>query len=75
VERGGGRAEDGRLLLVVRDALAGKVGRAALGDLEDDRRLDVPAALGSDPRFFCERRVGGRLTERPRARRWRRRRR
>ena len=34
-------AADGRLLLVVCEALAGEVGSAALGDLDDNRGLDV----------------------------------
>ena len=38
---GGDGAGDGGLLLVVGEALACKVGGAALGDLDDDGALDV----------------------------------
>jgi hypothetical protein len=34
-------ANDARLLLVVGEALASKVGRPALGGLDDDGRLDI----------------------------------
>jgi hypothetical protein len=44
--RGSDRAGNGRLLLVVREALSSKVRGAALRDLYDDRRLDVAGASG-----------------------------
>ena len=42
MQRGRDGSKDGRLLLVVGEPLAGKVGAAALRDLEDDRSLDIP---------------------------------
>ena len=38
----GDGAEDGCLLLVVREAFAGEVRAATLGDLENDGGLDIP---------------------------------
>ena len=44
---GGDGPGDGGLLLVVGEALAGEVGGAALGDLDDDGALDVAAGAAS----------------------------
>ena len=41
----GDSAQDGGLLVGVGDALAGQEGRAAVTELDDDRRVDVSGSL------------------------------
>ncbi len=45
VLRAGDGAEDGGLLVLVADALAGQEGGAAVRELNDDGRLDLPCSL------------------------------
>ena len=45
MEGSGRRTSDGSLLLVVGKAFSSEVRRSSLGDLDDNRRLDVPIGV------------------------------
>ena len=53
MEGGGNSASDGSLLLIVRKTFPGKVSAAAFGNLNNDRRLHVSAAVNASVTRIC----------------------